>query len=57
MDSLSTGSTQSLLIVMAVAFSPVFALFLADAVGRLIRRVRGKGGVTTIGQDTSGVLQ
>jgi len=57
MDSLSTGSTQSLLIVMAVAFSPVFALFLADAVGRLIRRVRGNGGVTTIGQDTSGVLQ
>jgi hypothetical protein len=56
MDSLSTGSTQSFLIVVAVAFSPVFALFLADAVGRLIRRVRG-GGATTIGQDTSGVLQ
>jgi hypothetical protein len=57
MDSLQMGSTQSLLIVVAVAFSPVIVLFLADAVGWLIRRARGKGGVTTVGQDASGVRQ
>jgi hypothetical protein len=57
MDSLSTGSTQSWLTVVAVAFSPVIVLFLADAIGWLIRQVRGKGGVTTGGQDASGVRQ
>ena len=57
MDSLSTGSTQSLLIVTALAFSPVIALSLADVVGWIIRRVRGKVGVTTVGQGTSGLLQ
>jgi hypothetical protein len=41
MDSLQMGSTQSLLIVVAVAFSPVIVLFLADAVGWLIRQARG----------------
>jgi hypothetical protein len=35
MDSLPTGSTQSWLIVAAVAFSPVIILFLADAIGWL----------------------
>jgi hypothetical protein len=40
MDSLRTGSTQSWFIVAAVAFSPVIVLFLADAIGWLIRRRR-----------------
>ena len=44
MDSLPTGSTQSWLIVAAVAFSPVIVLFLADAIGWLIHEARGKGG-------------
>jgi len=57
MDSLPTGSTQSWLIVAAVAFSPVIVLFLADAIGWLVRQARGKGGVTTAGQDASGVRQ
>ena len=57
MDSLPTGSTQSWLIVAAVAFSPVIVLFLADAIGWLIRQARGKGGVTTVGQDASGIRQ
>ena len=57
MDSLPTGSTQSWLIVAAVAFSPVIVLCLADAIGWLIRQARGKGGVTVVGQDASGVRQ
>jgi hypothetical protein len=57
MDSLPTGSTQSWFIVAAVAFSPVIVLFLADAIGWLIRQARGKGGVTTVSQDASGVRQ
>ena len=57
MDSLPTGSTQSWLIVAAVAFSPVIFLFLADAIGWLIRQAKGKGGVTTVGQDASGIRQ
>jgi hypothetical protein len=57
MDSLPTGSTQSWLIVATVAFSPVIVLFLADAIGWLIRQARGKGGVTTVSQDASGVRQ
>jgi hypothetical protein len=54
MDSLPTGSTQSWLIVVAVAFSPAIVLFLADAIGWLIRQARG---VTTVSQDASGVRQ
>jgi len=38
-------------------FSPVIVLFLADAIGWLIRQARGKEGVTTVGQDASGVRQ
>jgi hypothetical protein len=57
MDSLPTGSTQSLLIVVAVAFSPAIVLFLADAIGWLIRLARGTGEITTSGQDASGVRQ
>jgi hypothetical protein len=57
MDSLPTGSTQCWLIVAAVAFSPVIVLFFADAIGWLIRQASGKGGITTAGQDASGVLQ
>ena len=57
MDSLSTGSTQSWLIVAAVACSPVIVLFLTDVVGWLARRARGKGGVTSVGQNATGVSQ
>jgi hypothetical protein len=57
MDSLPTGSTQSWFIVAAVAFSPVIVLCLADAIGWLMRQARGKGGVTTVSQDASGVRQ
>jgi len=57
MDSLPTGSTQSWLIVAAVAFSPAIVLFLADAVRWLIRQARAKGGVSTVGQDASRVLE
>jgi len=57
MDSLPTGSTQSWLIVTAVAFSPVIVLSLIDAVGWLIRQARGSGRETPVGQDASGVLQ
>jgi hypothetical protein len=37
MDSLPTGSTQSWVIVAAVAFSPVIILFLAETIGWLFR--------------------
>jgi hypothetical protein len=57
MDSLPTGSTQSWLIVAAVAFSPVIVLLLADTIGWFIRQARGKGGVTTVSQDASRVRQ
>jgi T5SS/PEP-CTERM-associated repeat protein len=57
MDSLQMGSIQSLLIVVAVAFSPAIILFLADAVQWFIRQARGTEGVTTVGQDASEVLQ
>jgi hypothetical protein len=57
MDSLQMGSTQSLLIVVAVAFSPVIVLCLADAVGWLIRRARGTGGVKYSRLGTNRVLQ
>ena len=57
MDSLPTGSTQSWLIVAAIAFSPVIVLVLADPIGWLFRQARGKGGVTTVGQDASGMRQ
>ena len=57
MDSLPTGSTQSWLIVAAVAFSPAIVLCLTDAIGWLIRQARGKGGVTTVSQDASEVRQ
>jgi hypothetical protein len=57
MDSLPTGSTQSWLIVAAVAFSPTIVLFLADAIAWLVRQARGKGRVTIVGQDASGVRQ
>jgi len=43
MDSLPTGSTQSWLIVAAIAFSPVIVLVLADPIGWLFRQARGKG--------------
>jgi hypothetical protein len=54
MDSLPTGSTQSWLIVAAVAFSPVIVLFLADAIGWLIRQPGGRGS-NAAGRDASGI--
>jgi hypothetical protein len=56
MDSLPTGSTQSWLIVAAVAFSPVIVLFLADAIGWLIRQSGGRGS-NDAGKDASGIAQ
>ena len=56
MDSLPTGSTQSWLIVAAVAFSPVIVLFLADAIGWLIRQSGGRGS-NAAGKDASGIAQ
>jgi hypothetical protein len=43
MDSLQTGSTQSLLIVVAVAFSPAIVLSLVNVVGWFVRQQGGKG--------------
>jgi hypothetical protein len=43
MDSLSTGSMQSWLIVATVALSPIIILFLADFIGRVLRQAKGKG--------------
>jgi hypothetical protein len=57
MDSLPTGSSQSWLIVAAVAFSPVIILFLADAVGWLFSHGRGREEVSTVGKDLTGFLQ
>jgi len=39
MDSIPTGSTQSWIIVAAVAASPVILLFLADAIEWVRRRI------------------
>jgi hypothetical protein len=47
MDSLPTAATQSLLLMLVAALSPVIFLFLADAIGRVrLRkaRVRPAGG-------------
>jgi hypothetical protein len=38
MDSLPTGATQSLFLVLAAAFSPVILLFFVDVIGRARRR-------------------
>jgi hypothetical protein len=38
MDSLPTGTTHSLFLVLAAALSPVILLFLADAIERVRRR-------------------
>jgi hypothetical protein len=44
MDSLSTGSMQSWLIVASASLSPMIIVFLADAIGRLYGH--GKGGAS-----------
>jgi hypothetical protein len=54
MDSLPTGSTQSWLIVAAVGLSPFLMLFLADAIGRVLRLAEGQKGVSGRGQDEGG---
>ena len=38
MDSLPTGATQSWLIVSAVGLSPMLLFFIADIIGRVLRR-------------------
>jgi hypothetical protein len=42
MDSLSTGSMQSWLIVASASLSPMIIVFLADAIGRLFRHGKGR---------------
>jgi hypothetical protein len=51
MDSLPTGSTQSWLIVAAVAFSPVIVLCLADAIGWLRGRADRREAVRRANSD------
>ena len=57
MDSLPTGSTQSWLIVAIAALSPVIILFLADCIGRVLRRAKAEGEWNSSGQGGSGVAQ
>jgi hypothetical protein len=40
MDSLPTGATQSGFIVAAVALSPTITFFVAQVIGRVLRRRR-----------------
>jgi len=40
MDSLPTGTTQSWIIVIAVALSPTAVLLFSDLVGRVLRRAK-----------------
>jgi hypothetical protein len=42
MDSLSTGSMQSWLIVASASLSPMIILFLTGATGRLFRHGKGR---------------
>jgi len=42
MDSLPTGTTQSWIIVMAVALSPTAVLLLSDLVGRVLGRAKDR---------------
>jgi Na+-translocating ferredoxin:NAD+ oxidoreductase RnfE subunit len=42
MDSLPTGTTQSWVIVMALALSPTAVLLLSDLVGRVLRRAKDR---------------
>jgi putative effector of murein hydrolase LrgA (UPF0299 family) len=44
MDSLPTGSTQSWFIVATVALSPIIILFLAGAIGQVLRQAKGERG-------------
>ena len=44
MDSLPTGSTQSWVVVATVGLSPFLMLFLADAIGRVLRLAKGQRG-------------
>ena len=57
MDSLPTGAIQSWLGTAAIALSPALLLFLADAIGWVVRQVKRKGGASIAGQDASGVRQ
>jgi hypothetical protein len=43
MDSLPTGATQSWLLVLAAALSPVITLFIADVIGRVRQRKATSG--------------
>ena len=42
MDSLPTGTTQSWIIVIALALSPTAVLLLSDLVGRVLRRAKDR---------------
>jgi hypothetical protein len=54
MDSLPTGSTQSWVVVATVGLSPFLMLFLADAIGRVLRLAKGQRGANGRGQDEGG---
>ena len=45
MNSLPTGTTQSWIIVAALGLSPMVAFFIAEVVGRVLRRRGINGGV------------
>ena len=45
MDSLPTGTTQSWIMVAALGLSPMVAFFIAEVVGRVLRRRGTNGGV------------
>ena len=42
MDSLPTGTTQSWIIVIAIALSPTAVLLLSDLIGRVLRRAKDR---------------
>jgi len=42
MDSLRTGTTYSCVIVAPLALSPIAALFIADAVTRVVHRAKDR---------------
>ena len=51
MDSLPTGATQSWVVVAAVGLSPLFMLFLADAIGWVLRLAKGQRGANGRGTE------
>lgn len=57
MDSLPTGSTQSWFIVATVALSPIIILFLAGAIGQVLRQAKGERGANSPGEGGSEIAE